>query len=354
MTPKVTFAVPGSLDTPTGGYAYDKRVVAELRARGCDVAVVDLGAGFPYPNAEARVSALAALRRITPDRVVIVDGLALGVLPETAESLRRTHRVVGLVHHPLAFESGLGRERTAAFLASERAALAGVRHVVVTSDATAALLRREYQVAGERISVARPGFDRLKPVEQRIGRGSGAPVQLLSVGSLVPRKGYDLLLQALAEVAELPWHLTIVGDPSRDSATAEALAAQTAVLGLAARVSFAGAVPAEDMAHYYAGADVFVLPSRFEGYGMAFAEAIGFGLPVIGTAVSAVPETVPPEAGILVPPENAGALAAALRRLLSDEPARRAYAEGARRAAARLPTWNEAADVFIQVIKGVA
>ncbi|HEY0439608.1 MAG TPA: glycosyltransferase, partial [Xanthobacteraceae bacterium] len=101
-------------------------------------------------------------------------------------------------------------------------------------------------------------------------------------------------------------------------------------------------------------ADVFVLPSRFEGYGMAFAEAIGFGLPVIGTAVSAVPETVPPEAGILVPPENAGALAAALRRLLSDEPARRAYAEGARRAAARLPTWNEAADVFIQVIKGVA
>lgn len=355
VTPKVTFGVPGSLDTPTGGYAYDKRIVAELRMRGCEVHVLDLGEGFPLPNVETRKSACTVLAQIEPGRTVIVDGLALGVLPEAAERLRRTHRVIALVHHPLALESGLAHGQVAALQASERAALADVHQVIVTSDATARLLQRDYAVARDRISVARPGFDRAMPRRRPpTACAPGAPVQVLSVGALVPRKGYDLLLQALGELTELAWHLTIVGDATRDRGTAERLAAQAVSLGLATRVTFAGAAAPAEMAQYYATADVFVLPSRFEGYGMAFAEAVGHGLPVIGTAVSAVPETVPPDAGILVPPDNVRELAAALRRMLSDAPARLAYADGARRAAARLPTWKEAADVFLQVITAVA
>ena len=127
---------------------------------------------------------------------------------------------------------------------------------------------------------------------------------------MVPRKGYDVLLAALAELKDLRWRLTIAGDRTRDPAAAARLDADIAALGLADRVTAAGAVSGERLAALYAGADLFVLPSRFEGYGMAFAEAMAHGVPVIGTTAGALPQTIPPGTGILVPPDDVPALAA--------------------------------------------
>ena len=120
------------------------------------------------------------------------------------------------------------------------------------------------------------------------------------------------------------------------------------------RQGLVGAVAAERLTEFYANADVFVLASRFEGYGMAFAQAIAHGLPILGTTAGAIPETVPCEAGILVPPDDSVALAAALRRLATDPGERARLGAGAQAAAARLPTWQETANVFDRILAALA
>jgi glycosyltransferase involved in cell wall biosynthesis len=180
----------------------------------------------------------------------------------------------------------------------------------------------------------------------------GAPVALLAVGSVVPRKGYDVLTEALAGLIDLPWRLTIVGDCSRDPACAARLRVDIERCRLAPRVTIEDAAAAERLAALYASADLFVLPSRYEGFGMAYAEAIAHGLPVIGTTGGAIPDTVPTSAGLLVPPGDAASLAAALRRLLEDPAERERLAAGARAAAERLPTWRGSAELFSHAIEG--
>ena len=174
----------------------------------------------------------------------------------------------------------------------------------------------------DRIAVARPGTDPVAPAQ---GSRDGV-VRLLSVGAVVPRKGFDVLIAALATLADLPWHLTIAGDRGRDPKTAAQLVADIAHFNLGDRVALLGAVPHERLEELYAAADLFVLASRFEGYGMAYAEAIAHGLPVIGTTAGAIPDTVPADAGVLVAPDDAVALARALRRLIENADERRRLA----------------------------
>jgi glycosyltransferase involved in cell wall biosynthesis len=344
----VTFAVPGDLDTPTGGYGYDRRIIAGLRASGWQVDVIDLGEGFPHPPANVRKRACERLAALPASGRVVVDGLALGVLPEAAEALHRGHKLVALVHHPLAFETGLDPEDAEALRVSERAALSFAHRIVTTSAATARLLAAEFAAPAERITVVQPGTDRV--VVQP--RASGGELSILSVGSVVPRKGFDLLVEALARNADLPWRLTIVGDRERRPDTVRQLDAIIVGHTLNGRISFTGAVAPESLSTLYASADVFVLASRYEGYGMAYAEAIAHGLPVVGTTAGAIPEAVPAGAGVLVQPDDVSALAAALRRLIASSAERATLTAGARKAASRLPTWCEQSALFARVLEG--
>ncbi len=340
------FAVPGDLATPTGGYAYDRRMIAEVASLGWQAQILDLGNEVPRPSATARAHAQAQLTSVPPGRLIVVDGLALGVLPETAAALQPTHRVIALVHHPLALETGLSSAEAESLWASERDALAAVHHVIVTGKATARLLAADYAVAPERITVIVPGVDAVASA-----RGPrGDTLMLLAVGALVPRKGYDVLLAAMRELKELPWRLTIVGAHDRSPATVKDIEAAIAASNLSGRVDLAGVVPPERLAALYAEADLFVLPSRFEGYGMAFAEAIAHGVPVIGTTAGAIPETVPPGTGILVPPDDVAALAMVLRRLITGTEERERLASAARTAAGALPTWAQSARLFSRVL----
>jgi len=348
----VTFAVPGSLDQSTGGYKYDRRVIAGLRQRGCEVEVIDLGDGFPRPTPDTVHAALRRLRRVPAGQPIVVDGLALGVLPDAAAALRSSHRVIALVHHPLALESGLTPAETAALRDSERAALAAVTGVVVTSPATRRILMADYGVPAEIIAVALPGSERTDGAAA-VRKRAREPVNpqtinLLAVGAVVPRKGYDVLVDALDQLAALDWQLVIAGDCKRNPATAGALATKIASKRLEQRVCLAGAVNEHALAALYRDADVFVLASRFEGYGMAYAEAIAHGLPVIGTRTGAVPDTVPADAGILVPPDDAAALAAALGSMITDAGLRERCSAAAR--AAPMPTWEAAAQTFLDIL----
>ncbi len=343
------FAVPGDLATPTGGYAYDRRMVAELSGLGWNVEVADIGSEFPRPGAYALGAARARLMAVRKETPIVIDGLAFGVLPELAADLHVDHPLIALVHHPLALEAGIPPAEAQAFRRQERAALAFADNVIVTSPSTGRMLATDYGVDPDDITVARPGSEPKAPAR---GSADGS-VALLAVGAVVRRKGYDVLVAALAQLGDLPWRLTIAGDRTRSPATTAALDADIRRHGLGERIAVPGAVPDGRLAELHAAADLFVLPSRFEGYGMAFAEAIAHGLPVIGTTAGAIPDTVPDGAGILVPPDDAAALAQALRRLISDGGERETLASAARAAAARLPTWRQSAEEFARAIEAV-
>jgi glycosyltransferase involved in cell wall biosynthesis len=344
----LAFAVPGDLNTPTGGYAYDRRMIAELTKLGWDVDVIDLGDEFPRPSPGASDAATKKLLAVPQGRPLVIDGLAFGTMGVSASQLAPGRQLVALVHHPLALESGLAPAEAATFQITERAALAAASCTVTTSHTTARVLMSDYGVPERRLIVAPPGNDKAPTAR---GSGGTGPLALLSVGALVPRKGYDVLIAALATLRDRPWRLTIAGDCTRDPATAQRLDADIARFGLADRVTLAGAVPDERLDALYDGADLFVLASRYEGYGMAFAAALARGLPVIGTDAGAIPEAVPANTGILVPPDNVPALAAALSGLITDPHERRRLAAAARAAAAQLPTWKDSAVLFSRALE---
>jgi glycosyltransferase involved in cell wall biosynthesis len=197
--------------------------------------------------------------------------------------------------------------------------------------------------------VARPGND---PAPR--ARGSrGSVLHLLSVGAVVPRKGFDVLIAALAEITDLEWRLTIAGDLTRDPVTTERLKLDIERHGLSRIVATPGAVSSKQLAALYDSADLFVLASRFEGYGMAYAEALACGLPVIATKAGAIPDTIPHEAGLLVDPGDVAALADAIRWVIIDRGLRQRLSESALSAARQLPTWAESAKIFADALEAL-
>ncbi|HET9067468.1 MAG TPA: glycosyltransferase family 4 protein [Amaricoccus sp.] len=331
----VHFVIPGALETPTGGYGYDRRLMAELGRRGWEVRHVGLGGSWPFPDAAARDAAAAALAALPAGEVVLIDGLAGGVLAAELGGEAARLRLVALVHHPLGDEAGLAAEERARLLAGEAAALRHARVVICTSRATARRLG-DLGVEGRRIVVAPPGTEAAARAA-----AAGDPPVILSIGSLIPRKRHDVLVAALARLADRGWKARIVGSAALDPGCAAALGRQVAELGLGGRVVLAGA--GADVGAELAGADIFALASEYEGYGMAFAEALAHGLPVVACRTGAIADLVPAAAGALAPPGDVAGFAAALGRLLDDGAARRAAGDAAWAAGRALPGWDETA-----------
>jgi len=343
---RLSFVVPGSLETPTGGYRYDRQVVAGLRAAGHRVDVLTLGESFPQPDAATLQASYRALEQL-PAGPAVIDGLALGALPEIGRHLPAHAPLIALVHHPLALESGLTAVQTERLRASERQALAAARHVVVTSPATAEILVSNYGISRNHIGVALPGVERA-PLARG---GDGRPVRLLSVGSVIARKGHDLLVAALAPLVDLPWHLVIVGDATRDRATVLALDHAIRRHALESRVTLTGALSEEGLTLRYHEADLFVLASRYEGYGMVFSEALAHGLPVVATAVGEAETLLPQTAGELVAVDDVAAMSAALRRFIADPVALRTARDVARSARDALPRWSDCVTVYESILR---
>jgi glycosyltransferase involved in cell wall biosynthesis len=184
-----------------------------------------------------------------------------------------------------------------------------------------------------------PGTAKPAITGERHAQGS---LRLLAVGAVTPRKGHLLLIDALADLRDFDWRLTCIGSLERDPASAAALRRAIAAHELGARVALMGERPPELLSAAYRDADLFVLPSYHEGYGMAYAEALAHGLPIIATTAGAIPDTVPATASLLVPPGDAAALRDALRRIFTDANLRSRLAAGAALAAAALPDWPAA------------
>ena len=347
MSRAFTFAFPGRLDLKTGGYAYDRRVMAAIGAFGFRAEPMALGEGFPAPDMQTLSDAQARLSGLADGTVVLIDGLAFGILGGWAEREAKRLRIVALVHHPLALETGLDSGEQARLRDSERRALAAARHVIVTSPMTARELTANFGVGAERLTVALPGTD-----PARLAAGGNAPPHIVSIGTLTRRKGHDVLLRALKRIETLDWRATVIGSRDLDPPTAQALIDLAVSLRLEERVEFAG--ECEDTREVLASADIFALASRYEGYGMVFAEALSQGLPVVACHAGAVPDVVPKEAGILVPVDDFSGFAEALRHLLTDPHERQARAKAALTAGLALPRWPDTARIVAGVLDRVA
>lgn len=344
----IVFAIPGDIDAPTGGYGYDRRLLGEWPEMGIEARHLALPGGFPFAKPADIAATEQLLASTAPDDILLVDGLAFGAFPE-ALAARFADRLVALVHHPLALETGLSPEQAAALRASERAALRHTRAVAVSSPATAQTLARDFAVPERRIAVAVPGVD---PAPRAVGSRGEAPLQLLAVGSLIPRKGYAVLIEALAGIADRDWHMTIAGSPDYAPEAAAEIAAQICSSGLSDRILLVGAVGQEALGKLYDKADLFVMSSLYEGYGMVLTEALARGLPIVTTLSGAGAEILPGAAALKVPPGDASALANALARLIDAPAERRQRADAAWAAAGTLPRWRDAARIVAQACLG--
>ncbi|UMA66015.1 glycosyltransferase family 4 protein [Roseivivax marinus] len=333
--PGIVFAIPGDIDTLTGGYIYEKAVLEGLRAEGRAVDHLALGGGFPDPSPAEMSEAVEAL--VAADAPLLLDGFLVGAT-DPAGLARVRVPMVGIVHHPLALETGLSPERARHLFETERANLGRMAHVIVPSAHTREVLVTRYDMPGRKITVCAPGVRR----PSRPPMPDAAPPLVLSVGTLHPRKGHDTLIEALARVTDLDWRAAIAG-PALSPDFADDLAVRIAQPDLADRVSLAGALSFDALDTLWRRASVFALATRYEGYGMVFAEALAAGLPIVAGNGGAVPEVVPEGAGRLVTPGDVAGFAAALREMLGEGPARAAAAEEARRAGARLPDWPDTA-----------
>jgi glycosyltransferase involved in cell wall biosynthesis len=348
--------VPGDIELRTGGYGYDREIIAGLRALGWQVDVHALDDSYPFPCDDGRRHAARTLAALPDGALVLADGLAFGAMPDEAEREASRLRLVALVHHPLALETGLDAAAARALFESERRALATARGVVVTSPATVHALA-PYGVSPDRIRVVVPGVSPAAPARGTRGtdsRAGDAAVELLCVASLTPRKGHDVLFAALSSLVDRPWHLTCAGHRHLSQATTDALLRQLEGRGLADRVTLAGELNEEALHQAYDCADVFVLPTRYEGYGMAVAEAVAHGLPVVSTPTGDIPALVDDSSGILVPIDDVAALRRALDRLIADDDLRRRLSSGARRRQSALPTWQDAAARMAAVLTDFA
>ena len=348
------WAVPGPLEQMTGGYHYDAKVVAGLRARGVPITVHALAGRHPDPDALARAAAARAWRRSAGSAGgLIVDGLALPAFAPLLAAGGRRGPVIALMHHPLALETGLASGQARRLDTAERAALARVDAVVVTSPATRTLML-ERGLAPARIHVACPGTER---PERRLPRPPRrGPLNLLCVATLTPRKGHLRLLGALRGARQGTWRLACVG-AARDGRTARRIQARRDRSGWRRRVRLTGEVTPTALSRRYREADLFVFASHLEGYGMALAEALAYGVPVVTTRGGAIARTVPATAGLRVP-GHLPCLRRALVYAIGHNTARRRWAAQARRHRRRLPQWDETTAVFqrlmIKTTEGVA
>jgi glycosyltransferase involved in cell wall biosynthesis len=338
-------AVVADPSRPSGGNAYDRRVATELTALGLSVHEHLLPGAWPHPRAEDVAAFATTLGAVPAGRTVLLDGLVASAAADVVTGAAARLRVVVLVHLPLGVADVAPR-------GPEATMLRRVAAVLVTSAWTRRWLVDEYAVPADRITVALPGTDR-----SDLAAGTPASGALLCVGAVTPTKGHDLLVEALSDIGTPRWSCSCVGSLDVDPGFVAGLRTRVDRAGLADRVTFTGVLRGDDLETAYRQADVLVLPSRIETYGMVVTEALAHGLPVLGFRTGGVPETLgrAPDGsvpGVLVPAGDAATLGIALRTWLEDPGLRARMREAAHLRRQSLPSWADTAGRVAALLAG--
>ena len=356
----VHVVVPGDVDDValcSGGNLYDLGLCAVLAADGRVVHTLPVPGSWPHPAAADCTALAAALAAIPDGATVLVDGLVACGVPDVVVPAARRLVVVVLVHLPLGDETGAAAE----LVARERETLAAVAGVVATSPWTARRLVALHGLDPDRIAVAAPGVDRAPLAPGTDGAVTDPTLarrifHLLCVGSITPTKGQDLLVEALALVADLPWTCDLVGPVRRDPVHVAAVRAAIGRHGLDARVRMTGPKTGTALDAAYAGADLVVVPSRAETYGMVVTEALVRGIPVLATDAGGLPETLghDPDGrvpGLLVPVDDPGAFGGALWSWLEEPLLRNGLRRSARERRGMLHGWEVTSRCVIKALE---
>jgi glycosyltransferase involved in cell wall biosynthesis len=338
---RVHVIAPAGFDDPgqpTGGNIYDRRVCAGLAEAGWEVLVTTVAGTWPVPGSGTRADLARIVSAIPDGETLLIDGLIAS--PTAAQLLPHAGRIrmTVLLHMPLA--TAVDTHHDASAERSERAVLRAVAGVVVTSEWTRQQVLARYAIPACRVHVAWPGVDRVAAPARPV-RG-----HLICVGVLSPHKGQDLLVEALAGLADRDWHCVLAGSLDRDPDFVERLQTRISRLGYDHRVRLSGVLTGAALSHAYATADLLVAPSRSETYGMTVTEALAHGLPVIAADVGGLPEALGSTAdgtrpGQLIPPGDPAALAAALADWLGDERHRHQLRAAAQRRRSTLRGWGQ-------------
>ena len=340
-------------DRPSGGNTYDRMLARGLTGRGWDVRSHEVRGEHRLGGVSYPASALAAALSALPSgEVVVVDGLVGSDRPEVLVGEGGRLRVVVLVHLPLGLDGpdldGAGAR------AREQVALRAVPAVVTPSRWTRRWLLDAYGLDAARVAVAVPGVEPARAVAVcPDGR------RLICVGAVVPAKGHDVLLEALARVPVAGWTLECVGTLERDPAFVDGLKRAVQRLRLTGRVRFSGTLVGAALDAAYARADLLVTASRGETYGMVVTEALARGIPVLATRVGGLPEALGRapggrRPGILVPVDDPSALAGSLEQWLGDPGMREHLRAAARDRRTELPTWSATSAAVARVLDEVA
>jgi glycosyltransferase involved in cell wall biosynthesis len=350
---EVHVVVPDGIDDParpSGGNVYDRQLCSGLRSLGWSVQEHAVAGRWPRPDGAALAALAATVDRIPDDSVVLLDGLVASTAPAVLEPQARRLRLVVLVHMPLGHGAPDHDEEARI---KERAVLSSAVAVVTTSSWTRARLVELYRLPSEWIHVAEPGVDAAD-----LATGTPAGGSLLCVAAVTRNKCHDVLVDALASVSDMSWHCVCVGSLERDSAFVEDVRRRSEDRGIEDRVDFPGPRTGADLERSYGAADLMVLASRAETYGMVLTEALARGVPVVAAEVGGVAEAIGHGAdgvrpGLLVPPDDAAALGAALRAWLADAELRARLRRAARERRESLPAWSTTASAVTGVLGGV-
>jgi glycosyltransferase involved in cell wall biosynthesis len=351
---EVHVVVPEGIDDqarPSGGNPYDRRVCRGLAELGWAVHEHAVPGAWPRGGEAGHAALARAVRRIPDGAVVLLDGLIASTAPETLVPQARRLRQVVLVHMPLGHhppEDEAGKVR-----AREREVLAAATAVLTTSAWTRCRLGELYALPADRVQVTEPGVDAVC-----LAPGTAAGNALLCVAALTANKGHDVLLDGLAMATDMSWQCTCVGSLVRDPAYADRVRRRARNSGLSDRVRFPGALSGPELDRAYDAADLLVLASHAETYGMVVTEALARGLPVLATDVGGVTEALGHGAdgtrpGLLVPPRDPAALGAALRTWLQDAELRDRLRRAARERRATLRPWAATASAVADVLAAV-
>jgi glycosyltransferase involved in cell wall biosynthesis len=351
----VHVVVPAGIDDPaqpSGGNAYDRRVCRGLTSIGWSVHEHGVPGCWPRPDAVACAALTAVVQGIPDDAVVLLDGLVASTAPGVLVPEASRLRLVVLVHMPLGDRPAVGGAEDAR--ARERAVLSVAAAVVTSSAWARRRLLELYALPADRVRVAEPAVDAAD-----LATGTAAGGALLCVAAVIFDKGHDVLLDALAMTTDLPWRCMCVGSLEREPAFVEGLRRRCVEAGLEDRVCFAGPRTGADLDRSYAAADLMVLASRAETYGMVVTEALARGVPVVAAGVGGLTEALGHGAGairpgLLVPPDDPGALGAALRAWLGDAELRSRLRRAARERRELLSGWSTTTSVLAGVLDGAS
>jgi glycosyltransferase involved in cell wall biosynthesis len=340
--------LPDGIDDParpSGGNVYDRRVCSDLALLGFSVHEHAVRGFWARPDASSFAALAGALEGIPDGAVVLIDGLIASTAPETLVPQARRLRLVVLVHMPLGDRPADDEARP-----REHAVLSAAAAIVTTSAWARGRLLELYALSAEHVHVAAPAVDAAD-----VAPGTATGGSLLCIAAVTFDKGHDLLLDALMAIADLSWNCVCVGRLDRDPAFAQAIRRRLQEAGLGERVEFTGPRTGAELDCSYAAADVMVLASRAETYGMVVAEALARGLPVIAADVGGLPEALGQGAagvrpGLLVAPDDAAALGDALRSWLGDAQLRVRLRRAALQRRDSLPDWSSTASVIAGVL----